>query len=124
MDSDTKEMWSKIVVGLVFYIIILTIASFLLLPNFWPFGAISWFLILIFGIIFLIRWQMENVAYICPKCNYAFKLKTVKDIMSPNRFNKKLLRCPGCDERVWCKAVSVKPVEYRIDTPFLKLKEF
>ena len=35
MDSDTKEMWSKIVVGLVFYIIILTIASFLLLPNFW-----------------------------------------------------------------------------------------
>ncbi len=117
MDPETKEMWKKVIGWVILYVIILFIATPLFLPYFWPTGPIAWILIFLIGLIFLVRWQLENVAFICPECNYAFRIKTAKEILSPNKFNKKLLRCPGCNERVWCKAVSVRSVEDRIDTP-------
>ena len=115
MDIEEKIYWRKTIT----YICLLTAAilagAIFLIPFHWPVGFIVWLLILFGGGLFsLVRWHAKNTAYICPKCGHTFMISTTKDFLSPHMGDKKLLRCPKCDESSWCKAISVKSVKGEI----------
>jgi len=115
MDIEEKRYWRKTIT----YICLLTAAilagAIFLIPFHWPVGFIVWLLILFGGGLFsLVRWHAKYTAYICPECGHTFMISTAKDFLSPNMVDKKLLRCPKCDESSWCKATSVKSVKGEI----------
>ncbi len=125
LEHESTDYWKEIGVWIVIYIIILTVLSIFVLPYFFPFGMIAWFLVFIFGTYMLIMWHYENTAFVCPNCNYLFTTTLAKHTFSPNKFTEKYLKCPNCDKRVWCKGVLKKPVEHLIGTtlPQNKMKK-
>lgn len=61
------------------------------------------------GIYWLVRWHARNTAYLCPHCGNRFAVSTYTDLMSPNMFTTKLLRCPGCGRSDWCEGIGIRP---------------
>lgn len=116
MASEHERYWYTVIVMIIVYIVFLSIGAIFLFEFMMPYGAITWVIIFIFGLILILRWHKENTAYICPNCNYVFLLTTAKDILSPNKFDKKYLMCSHCNTKQWCQAVSRWSVEDRIGT--------
>ena len=104
MDLKTKRYWIKTVIIICLFIAGIMTGTIFLSPL--------WLLVLIgVGLFLLVSWHAKYTAYICPKCGYTFMISTSKDFLSPHMVDKKLLRCPKCDESCWCKAISVKSVK-------------
>ena len=64
--------------------------------------------ILIFSIIVLCFIYFKNTEFICPHCNTQFKPKTSKAIMAPHFGNIRLLTCPNCNKKGWCKDIFIE----------------
>ena len=112
---------------IILFIAVIIASSIIILPISMPIGLIIWLFIISFGTYLLIRWHAKNTVFICPKCNHKFTITTAKDFLSPNFFDKKLLRCPNCGESSWCKAISAESIQLdmssaeRYEQPKIKL---
>ncbi len=109
MREKGKNYEGKKVLWIALFVI--SSATFLILALlfFWPWGFYLWmFIFNILGLYLLVRWNARNTAYICPKCGHRFMISTWRDFISPHVWNKKLLRCPACQEKNWCRAVSAE----------------
>ena len=111
MGVETKKYWKKVITLIILSTASMSIGAILLIPFKWPLGFIIWFVSIASGGLFLIvRWHAKNTAYICPECGHRFMISTFKDFISPHMLDKKLLRCPECKKRSWCRAISAKEV--------------
>lgn len=45
----------------------------------------------------------KNTEFICPHCNTQFKPKTLNSVMAIHTPTKRLLTCPNCNKKAWCK---------------------
>ena len=107
MDLKTKRYWIKTVIIICLFIAGIMTGTIFFSPL--------WLLTLVgVGLFLLVSWHAKYTAYICPKCGHTFMISTAKDFLSPHMVDKKLLRCPKCDESSWCKAISVKSVKGEI----------
>jgi len=114
-ETDTKTYWTKTIIVMSLFLVVLILGAILLIPFQWPFGFIVWLVFLVGGGLYLlVRWHAKNTAYICPKCNHTFSISTLTDFLSPNMIDKKLLRCPECGESSACKAVSINALKGEI----------
>ena len=77
----------------------------------WPPSIIFSLAAILIGVCFLIHWSLKNVVFICSQCSHPIRPEGVDFVLSLNNGDEKLLRCPKCDERSWCKAISVKDLE-------------
>jgi len=108
----TGKYWSKVIVVVLLYVAAISIGPFLLVPFFPPFGFVAW-LVFAFGAVFLIvRWLAGNTVYLCPACGYEFAISTFRYFISPHIRRRKLLKCPRCGKRSWCRAMSIEEITH------------
>jgi DNA-directed RNA polymerase subunit RPC12/RpoP len=105
VSSVKSRKWRLIVL----YVIALTGGVFGIIS--WPGGIVLWLIIVGIGLFFLVRWHAQNSIYLCPNCGHTFVISTLTDFISPHFPNRKLLKCPQCNERSWCSEES--PGQYR-----------
>ena len=46
---------------------------------------------------------IKYVKFICPKCNQDFKASAIAIILGIHTPTRRLLRCPHCNAKSWCK---------------------
>jgi uncharacterized membrane protein len=114
MDIETKKLWLKMTIYIILFIVVMTASAIFIIPISMPMGLIIWIFIISIGTYLIIRWHAKNTVFICPECNHKFTISTAKDFLSPNFFDKKLLRCANCGESSWCKAISAKSIQLDI----------
>lgn len=87
---------------------IFTIGGLLLViyTNGFPIGFAAWLVAVAAGLGWLVRWHAKNTAYLCLKCDHSFAIAPLRDFLSPQLSQKKLLRCPRCEESSWCREIS------------------
>jgi len=54
---------------------------------------------------FLVRWHAEISAYICPRCKNWFIISPLTDLVTPQTFTNKYLKCPKCGKRSWARVI-------------------
>lgn len=100
----TKKDQLKAIGYLALMIMFNVLTAISLVPKAWPIGLVAW-LVLCFGgsLFLLVRWHARNTAYRCTACAWEFEISFFTDFISPHFPNKKLLKCPRCDERNWAE---------------------
>ena len=71
------------------------------LNNFVPFIVILPIFIILFICTIVI--YIKYVKFVCPKCNQIFKPSANAIIWAIHTPNKRLLKCPHCNTKSWCK---------------------
>ena len=86
---------------------IFTIGGLLLViyTNGYPIGFAAWVVAVAAGLVWLVRWHAKNTAYLCLKCDHTFTIAPLRDFLSPQLSQKKLLRCLRCGESSWCREI-------------------
>ena len=69
--------------------------------NFIPFAVICPIFVILFVCTIII--YMKYVKFICPKCNQTFKPSANAIIWAIHTPTKRLLKCPHCNTKSWCK---------------------
>lgn len=59
--------------------------------------------VMAFLLVLTITMYMKYVKFICPKCNKVFKPSNSAIFWGIHTPTKRLLRCPYCDIKSWCK---------------------
>jgi len=65
MTSETKKFRIKVIILVILYTVLVSVAAFLLTPIFWPFGFFTWLMVVAFGgLLLVVRWLAKNTAYV------------------------------------------------------------
>ena len=88
-------------------VFILEITGIILLAAkaiWWPL-LIYLILVIPYGI-WLSKYYMEHVAYMCPHCNKVFSPSARENLFAMHTPTKRKLRCPDCGTKTWCTEVA------------------
>ena len=103
------SMWTILITGTMFYILILILAI-----NTLEEGALLGTIICISTIIFLIagfialKFEIDAGYYECKKCNHKFVPTYMQALNAPHMSTTRYLKCPKCHKRSWAKKVMKK----------------
>lgn len=93
-----KIYWISISLALLCAVLEVVFAIFNLIVP----AVITSILIVIFVLIALVIYG-GVVLFKCPKCNTLFKGRFWEVFFTPHTPTKRKLRCPVCNEKLWCK---------------------
>ncbi|MCR4442878.1 MAG: hypothetical protein QHH10_11630 [Peptococcaceae bacterium] len=69
-------------------------------------GRIFWgALLFIAGLILLVHWNTISYRWQCKSCGAVFSINMRQTFTGLNSFRSKLLYCPRCGRRTWCRSV-------------------
>lgn len=68
-------------------------------------GKIIYITMVITIVYLLVYWSNSIYNYICAHCGFRFSISLFTNLISPNFFRTKYLRCPECKDLSWCQAV-------------------
>lgn len=102
MKNKTKYILSAIlfIISLILFVTSVVLASY----NF----KMLWLVIvslMLFITFFILTcvFYFKNTEFICPHCKTQFKPKTFDAVMAIHTPTKRLLTCPSCNKKAWCK---------------------
>ena len=99
-----QSVWILLLSNLLFFGGIITLASIFLGEGV-EFGIVMCASLIIFiGVCFYaVKLEREAGYYECPECHHYFIPKYIDMIMSPHIHTTRLLMCPECHNKSWCK---------------------
>jgi len=105
MASGSLEFRKKVLFLVAAYVVVLTFLAFILIPLYLPYTLIIWLIAASGGVFAIVEWLAHNTIYVCSNCGYRFRISAFRYAISPHGWEKKLLRCPKCGKRGWCRAL-------------------
>ena len=103
------DMWILLLTAFVFYIGIMTLASYTLEE-----GPILGTIIVVATIFFIavcfyaVKLEVDAGYYECKDCHHKFIPKYISALMAPHMSTTRYLKCPKCGKRTWCKKTMSK----------------
>lgn len=83
-------------------VVVAVVAARFLIPLAPPIGLVVWLAVFVGGGLYLlVRWHATSTAYRCPACGCVFGISVFADFISPQRVDKKYVKCPQCAKRYW-----------------------
>ncbi|RKY83464.1 hypothetical protein DRQ11_13030 [candidate division KSB1 bacterium] len=105
MASGSTEFRKKVIFLVTAYVVVVSLLAFILIPLYMPYTLAAWFIVALGGVFALVRWLAHNTVYVCPNCGHRFTISAFRYAISPHMWEKKLLRCPKCGKREWCRVL-------------------
>lgn len=101
--SKAKKLYIFMIVSTIISIILFTVSA--IMGEFWDtyIPTIVTFCVMMILLILTIVIYVRYIKFVCPKCNQVFKPTASAIIWSMHTPTKRLLKCPHCNTKSWCK---------------------
>ncbi len=105
--DSTRKDWIIGISILVIYVMAISLAAFLLLPEYWYW----WLFLVIGGMILLVLNQTKNYACRCRDCGDEFEISFFTNLLSPHGVDKEgnwqWVKCPNCEKRTRVTVIKI-----------------